>query len=355
MNDAPLRPATVDLATETDAIAALHTALKSHGFVAVRNTAVSDALRSRAFASARTYFAQSEAMKNKDAYRDTNANFGYQGMLSEALNPQQTADLKEAFTMRSLNRASQVTDISSKSSEKHLAWAAQEFGATATELYDACSSTALRLLELIAQALGAPADIFETFHTGENMTLRYLHYPALEGFAGTEAKTGNAVDPTNDELSTGSTHSGRAKSSPNEKKMPQLGAGAHTDYGTITLLFSDGVAGLQLFDVSSGSSEGRWRDVEVAPGDVLVNTGDLMSLWSNGLYPSTLHRVQPRFEKPDRYSMAFFVDPDSSTRVSPLPSCVERNRSEAHPTSAKVVVAGEHIQARIEASQRTLA
>ena len=150
-----------------------------------------------------------------------------------------------------------------------------------------------------------------------------------------------------------------AKNAAVDKKMPQLGAGAHTDYGTITLLFSDGVAGLQLFDQALGI----WRDVVVAAGDVLVNTGDLMSLWSNGLYPSTLHRVLPRFQKPDRYSIAFFVDPDSSTRVSALPSCLaekqerqdrkERKESrDAHPTTTKVVVAGEHIQARIEASQR---
>jgi len=351
---APLTPAVIDLAVNHHPQDALHNALRAYGFVAVRNAGVSADLLDRAFTSARRYFAQPLTTKLQDVYTDTNANFGYQGMLSEALDPQQAidqADLKEAFTMRSLSIRSQLSETKDKSQlEKR--WEQSEFGQTATLLHETCSAVALHLLSLIADALGSATDTFAQYHTGENMTLRYLHYPAA--------------------------HSHDAKLAVSGKKMPQLGAGAHTDYGTITLLFSDGVPGLQLYDLSEGSAQGCWRNVEVAAGDVLVNTGDLMSLWSNGLYPSTLHRVQPRRFKPDRYSMAFFVDPDSKTEVRPLPSCLQQQNAEqdlhnkqygsrdnnkannnkegktAHPNSANVVVAGEHIQARIEASQRTL-
>ena len=335
----PLRPAVVDLAADTNPQKALHQALSAHGFVAVRNAGVGADLKASAFASARSYFAQSTAIKLQTVYNDTNANFGYQGMRSEALDPNQPADeadLKEAFTMRSLSNRSQPTESKDKTNLDSV-WDDSEFGRIATALHQRCSEVSQHLLSLIAKALGSDPDTFAPHHTGENMTLRYLHYPAPEH-----------PTPSDD-----------AKRGANEKKMPQLGAGAHTDYGTITLLFSDGVAGLQLYDKSAsapGENTGRWRDVEVAPGDVLVNTGDLMSLWSNGCYPSTLHRVQPRLSKPDRYSVAFFVDPDSSTRVSPLPSCIDKaDDQDAHPTSTHVVVAGEHIQARIEASQRTLA
>ncbi len=335
----PLRPAVVDLATDDSPQKALHKALSAHGFVAVRNAGVSAELRESAFASARTYFDKPLAAKLQDIYTDTNANFGYQAMRSEALDPGQApdeADLKEAFTMRNLSNPSQLSESKDKTNLDSV-WEQSEFGQIASALHQRCSQVSQHLLSLIAAALGSDSDTFAPYHRGENMTLRYLHYPALDKASPLdEAKTGT-----------------------DEKKMPQLGAGAHTDYGTITLLFSDGVAGLQLYDISAsarGENTGRWRDVEVAPGDVLVNTGDLMSLWSNGAYPSTLHRVQPRRAKPDRYSMAFFVDPDSSTRVSPLPSCIgEADDQDAHPTSADVVVAGEHIQARIEASQRTLA
>ena len=357
----PLKPAVVDLAAAPHPEQALHNALSAHGFVAIRNAGISAELRDTAFASARTYFAQSATTKRRDTYTDTNANFGYQGLGREALDPDQPldqADLKEAFTMRSLSNRSQLPETKEKTKLESV-WEASEFGQTATALHRSCSEVALHLLSLIAKALGSNAEIFAPHHTGENMTLRYLHYPA----------TGQSLaSQTSAKLSTEPAPSDEAQNEGDEKKMPQLGAGAHTDYGTITLLFSDGVAGLQLYDLSTdstGKETGCWRDVVVAQGDVLVNTGDLMSLWSNGLYPSTLHRVQPRLEKPDRYSMAFFVDPDSSTRVSPLLSCIARNvrnsrhkrtdDQDAHPTSTNVVVAGEHIQARIEASQRTLA
>jgi len=359
----PIEPTVVDLAVDKDPQKALHAALSAFGFVAIRNAGVSAELRDQAFASARNYFDQPATTKRRDLYKDTEANFGYQGMGSEALNPGQArheADLKEAFTMRNLSNRAQLSDNKDKTKVESV-WEQSEFGQLATRLHQSCSEVALHLLSLIAEALGSAPDTFEQHHTGENMTLRYLHYPAIESGQAL-SKLSTASLPAADALPAKGAHK-----DDDDKKMPQLGAGAHTDYGTITLLFSDGVAGLQLYDVSARSSseiEGCWRDVLVAPGDVLVNTGDLMSLWSNGLYPSTLHRVQPRLEKPDRYSMAFFVDPDSSTRVSPLPSCIGKrrelddeltNNKDAHPISTNVVVAGEHIQARIEASQRTLA
>ena len=363
----------IDLTDGSDPVPALHAALCTQGFVAIRNSRVSNALGQQALASARAYFAQSPAIKTADAYSDTNLNFGFQDLETEALDPKQAldeADHKEAFTMRSLNNRTQLPEITDKtiqtSHPNH-----PPFGATAADLFRACSDTAGELLTLIAQALNSEPNTFAPFHTGENMTLRYLHYPA-------GARTFDAKNLRND------------------KKMPQLGAGAHTDYGTITLLFSDGVAGLQLYDVSNNKQdpeerldaldflsasanksatsgtkrtkrtnkgEGCWRDVVVAPGDVLVNTGDLMTLWSNGLYPSTLHRVLPRIEPPDRYSIAFFVDPDSDTKVSPLPSCIRQRpssekgskKSSGENSRTNSVIAGEHIQKRIEASQRALA
>jgi len=343
---APLKPNGVDLEHSTNLVEELHNALVKHGFVAIRNCGISGELLDNAFATSRAYFAQDRAKKLRDVYTDTQANFGYQGVESEALDPSIEADLKEAFTMRNLSNRTQATDNSEEvrpGVDPTTPWAETRFGATATALYQSCSAVSQHLLRLMAQALNAPAATFDPFHRGENMTLRYLHYPSVAD--------SNAL----------STHQIGEQPGDKIKKKHQLGAGAHTDYGTITLLFSDGVAGLQLFDKSTGDTAGRWRDVEVAAGDVLVNTGDLMALWSNGAYPSTLHRVQPRVGKPERFSMAFFVDPDSNTRVSPLPSCIDSSAApgssagSAHPTSAKVVVAGEHIQARIEASQRTLA
>ncbi len=320
----PLRPTLVDLATTENPSKELHNALLAHGFVAVRNCGINTKQITEALHSARQFFAQPMAIKNAARYKDTQENFGYQPLHSEALDPSQSADVKETFTMRNIINRSTPTGTPTG------------FGDIANAMFASCSTTAMHLISLLEQALGTPPDTIVANHTGENMTLRYLHYPVLS--------TGNAqAQETLPAPNQSPTATASTKTAPNLKKPIELGAGAHTDYGTITLLFSDGVTGLQLYD-----SQGHWRDVEVAAGDVLVNTGDLMSLWSNGLYPSTLHRVQPRLSQPARYSLAFFVDPDSATRVSPLEACT----TPAHPAVATEVVAGDHIQAKIEASQR---
>ncbi len=313
----PLRPTVVDFEHSQDPSHELHNALLENGFVAVRNCGISAEQLAAVFHSAHLFFAQGAATKDLARYRDTQKNFGYQPMHSEALDPAEAADSKESFTMRNVISAANPPG------------APDGFGATANAMFAACSASAMHIITLLETALGAPQGSITANHTGENMTLRYLHYPVVA----TDAKLSTAEDCTDD-----------YKSVQKNQKKCELGAGAHTDYGTITLLFSDGVAGLQLRD-----SAGDWRDVDVAAGDVLVNTGDLMSVWSNGLYPSTLHRVQPRVSQPARFSLAFFVDPDSATRVSPLPCCV----TEARPATTTGVVAGEHIQKRIEASQRT--
>jgi len=285
-------PATLrELATLLDA------ALTQHGFITVTGVGISPELRERAFASARTFFARPQADKRRYAYRDPVANFGYQPTLSETLEPGQAPDLKEAFTMRDLH------------SHPASDWPSDDFRTVAYEFYDACLAAAFKILRVFAVALDAPLDFFEERHGGENITMRYLHYPA----------TGYAV-----------TDEG------------QMGAGAHTDYGAVTLLFQDAIGGLQLRD-----RDGSWLDVTPVPGAVNINTGDLMCHWSNGRYPSTEHRVLPRITHGDRYSIAFFTDPDSDTLVQCLPGAV----SAARPRAFEDVRAGDHIQAKIDASQ----
>ncbi len=93
--------------------------------------------------------------------------------------------------------------------------------------------------------------------------------------------------------------------------------GAHTDYGTITLLATDGVPGLQLQD-----EHGAWTHVEPVRGAFHVNTGDMLSYWSGGHWRSTWHRVvtppgEPPY--PQRTSIAYFHSPNADARIEPLP------------------------------------
>lgn len=94
----------------------------------------------------------------------------------------------------------------------------------------------------------------------------------------------------------------------------QLGCGAHSDYGCVTLLYTDGTWGLQLADI-----DGQWHDVIAPPGSFVVNLGDMLARWSNDRYRATVHRVQsPRTA--DRYSVPTFVNPPCDAVVDCLPT-----------------------------------
>ena len=87
---------------------------------------------------------------------------------------------------------------------------------------------------------------------------------------------------------------------------------AHTDGGSITILFTR-VGGLQLLPPGAdGSQESAWRWVKPQPGCAIINIGDSMLQWTGGLLKSAFHRVQyaPGAQANlDRYSMGYFLKP----------------------------------------------
>jgi hypothetical protein len=74
---------------------------------------------------------------------------------------------------------------------------------------------------------------------------------------------------------------------------------AHSDFGTLTLLFQDDVGGLEIADLGSANTEksaefekhGSFTPVKPVPGTVVVNIGYLLMRWSNGRWKNTIHRV----------------------------------------------------------------
>lgn len=148
-------------------------------------------------------------------------------------------------------------------------------------------------------------------------------------------------------------------------------AGAHSDYGSMTLLFRlKGQAGLEIL-----KRDNTWAPVPVTPPGtendpsppILINIGDLLSYWTNGLFRSTVHRVVfPKGSKSSvegessegpRYSMAFFCHPAGSVTLDPVPS--DRVKSfvpsadtpNANPfAERKVMTAEEHLFMRLRAT-----
>ena len=292
-----LAPFMRDAAGRAAVVADVAKALEFSGFLYVRGLPVTDAQVADAFATAQRFFAKPADEKRRYGYTDIDANFGYQAVEVESLDPTRPPDLKETFTMR--NAAALARDDAR--------WPDPAFRDTALAFWDAVFASAQRMLEILATALDVPPGFFAPLHRGENVSLRFLHYPANLPRRGPE----------------------------------QLGAGAHTDYGSITLLFQDDVGGLEVRD-----AQGVWIPAPPVPGCTVINTGDLMERWTNGRFRSTLHRVRPIEGARARQSIALFVDPDSAVEVECFPSCTGAGRPPRYP----VITAGEHIRQKIAAT-----
>jgi isopenicillin N synthase-like dioxygenase len=124
-----------------------------------------------------------------------------------------------------------------------------------TVYYETLTQLARRILIGFALALNLEESFFENFIGHHASALRAINYPAI---------------------------------APDVEVLPgQLRASAHTDYGTITILRTDG-PGLQ---VSKDSDNPTWHDVPFIENAFIINLGDLMRRWTNDKWMSTLHRV----------------------------------------------------------------
>ncbi|MCK9917035.1 MULTISPECIES: isopenicillin N synthase family dioxygenase [Microbacterium] len=124
-----------------------------------------------------------------------------------------------------------------------------------------------------------------------------------------------------------------------------IGMGEHTDYGIVTVLWADRVAGLQVL-----GSDGSWNDVQPAEGALLVNLGDVTARLTNEQWMSTLHRVKPPVIDGTirrRRSAAFFHDGNVDALIETLPQCVDAQ----HPAIYEPVTVQEHIRAKLAGSR----
>jgi len=121
----------------------------------------------------------------------------------------------------------------------------------------------------------------------------------------------------------------------------QLRMGSHTDYTTYTLLLADPVAGLQIV-----GPRGEWVDVIPEAGNLLMNVGDLLAMWTNDEWPSTLHRVVPMSlgAAPRRRSVAWFHYPDPDVVVAPLARFVGKG-----PPHYQPVRVDDHLRGKLAA------
>ena len=197
-----------------------------------------------------------------------------------------------------------------------------------------CHRLCENVLRHFAIALGIDKDWFASRHNQSSGTsgsvLRLLYYPQL------------------DEMEDG----------------VDIRAGAHSDFGSITLLFQQaGQPGLEI-----KTSSGEWSAVPIdplqhnkahsiggRPVPILVNIGDLLEDWTSGLLKSTVHRVVfPKADSGDRYSIAFFCHPLDDAVLEPVPSArVKDHASKANKPPArggKTITAKDHLMERLAAT-----
>lgn len=268
-------------------------ASETWGFFYLSNIGISQQDINMAFHQANAFFALPESEKQKIPWQSAESNCGYVAVKRETLDPTQKADLKEAF-----NLCTQKTDADPTNPAKNK-WPATlpKFQPQVENFIEQCTELANRILEAMALSVGEDANFFTEAHSKEQNTFRMLHYPAL---------------PENYQTEDGENR-----------------AGAHTDYGSITLLFQDDVGGLEV-----KNKLGEWVQATPVPGAIVVNTGDLMQRWTNDVFMSNPHRVvQPELSKhKDRYSIAYFCTPDADYVVNTVATCIpEGEQSKYEP------------------------
>ncbi|WP_102224285.1 isopenicillin N synthase family dioxygenase [Acidimangrovimonas sediminis] len=295
MTDAPLIPL-LDWslysggADRAGFVAALGQACRETGFFLLENHGLSEALVAETFAQGDAFFALPDAEKAPLDIRRNPHNRGWACQGSEALDEQSgQMDRKEAFNVGFDLPPRDPRVVAGEPFRGVNVWPALPgFRETLMRYYEAALNLGVTLMSAVAEDLSLPPDRFGPEFTEPMATLRLLHYPAS---AGTGAGTG---DRTGEGIGEG------------------IGAGAHTDYGALTLLMTDGVAGLQVKPRGAD-----WLDVPQVPGALVVNIGDCLMRWTNDTYASTPHRVLA--PKARRRSIAFFLDPNPDSVIAALP------------------------------------
>ena len=268
---------------------------RASGFLAVQNHGIPDEVISGVWQAAHDFFDLAPEAKETVRAPYPGYPYGYLGPGAEALAKSKGVDtppdLKESFNGGPLAIPPGLTDQEALSfcyAETIWPDAPKTFRPAWEAYYRAVTDLAARIMKVFAVALELPEDYFQSTIGQPISALRALNYPEL-----------SAPPPEG-----------------------QLRAGAHTDYGSLTILLPQpGSKGLEIM-----TPEGSWREVPPVDGAFVINIGDLMARWTNDRWVSTLHRVVNVSPEEGglarRQSLAFFHQPDWFANIETLPSCL---------------------------------
>jgi isopenicillin N synthase-like dioxygenase len=312
---------TIDLGGEPGAVAhEIDRACRDVGFFQIVGHGIDPAIADAAWDMAHRFFGLPRDEKMALAIPPGQA-YGYGPFRAErlaaSLGDATPPDLKETFSVGPFEVPSALADDDTAAfvySPNRWPASLPQIEPTFRAYYDAMASLVERLMEHMAPGLGLERDYFRPHIDRHTSALRALHYPDVEGAA---------------------------------VEAGQLRAGAHTDYGTLTLLRQDDApGGLQVRGVDD-----RWHDVPAVAGAFVVNVGDALQRWTNDRWRSTMHRVvvPPAGvgRSCERYSMAFFHNANWDAIIECLPTCRRRGEPARHAP----VTAGRHLMDKFRSTQ----
>lgn len=268
------------------------------GFFYVVNHGISEEFMDDVFSQSKRFFAL--PLKEKMKVLRNEKHRGYTPVLDELLDPENQVhgDYKEGYYI-----GVEVDEDDPESLKPFYGpnkWPASDIVPGWRETMEKYHQEALKVGKAVGKIIALALDLDANFFDKPEMlgepiaTLRLLHYQ------------GQISDPA----------------------KGLYGAGAHTDYGLITLLATDDVSGLQICKDRDAKPQ-IWEDVAPLKGAFIVNLGDMLERWSNCVFKSTLHRVLGNGQ--ERYSIAYFLEPSHDCLVECLPTCKSDNNPPKYP------------------------
>ena len=315
---------TVDLRDPTEVVARqLDAACSEIGFMQIVGHRLDPVIEQEAWDIATAFFAMNTEAKMSVAIPQGDA-YGYGPYKVERLaasrGKSSPPDLKETFSIGPFVDADEMQEIISLDPAAAFAYSPNRWPTELSEMatvmnayYDELARLCERLLSLMAIGLGMSGDTFTASIDHHTSALRLLHYPHIGS---------NDVAPG------------------------QLRAGAHSDYGTLTLLRQDDAPG----GLEVRGADGRWHAVPAEDGAYVVNIGDALERWTAGRWRSTLHRVQipsASSGSNQRQSIAFFHNANWDAVIDVLAPCRPVSGDVAEP-----ITAGQHLMERFLSTQQ---
>jgi isopenicillin N synthase-like dioxygenase len=260
----------------------LFSGIKDYGFINLIDHVVEQKVIDNAYESVHEFFQLSEQDKLKYVCKEGGGQRGYTAFGTEHAKDNPVPDLKEFWHV-----GRELPEVHAyRATYPDNLWPEEvpHFKENLYALYSGLDQCSHHLLEALGIALDVPQSYFHDMINNGNSILRPIHYPPIS----------------------------------EDMDAKAIRAAAHEDINLITLLIGATSSGLQLLD-----RDGTWLDIETAPGQIVVDSGDMLHRLTNDVVPATTHRViNPNNSKERRYSMPFFVHPNPEAMLECIPSCM---------------------------------